>query len=515
MILSPFAGWLHNHFRQEKTIDKRTIFEIHRLNDMGMKQRKIARSLGISRQSVRKYLVHPDITRMPPHPRTGKLEPFYESIHKLLDQWPDASAVVIRQRIGAQGYTGGITILRNYLQAVRGRQKHSKAFIRFESPPGGQFQFDWGHFGSLTYGRTSRKLYCMTVIECHSRMLYMEFTHSQNKQAVMRTLLNAFVFFGGTAAELVHDNLKTAVIERVGSIVRFNEDYLHFIRPFHIIHYACGVGDASAKGKIEKGGIHYVRYNFWPCRSFTGLDDVNAQAWEWRDQIANVRIHGTTNETPQLRFRRDALRPLPPDLPDTGDCDEAGVHTDCRFKFDGNSYSAPHWIVGKRLSIRADNHTVRAFFKDRLIARHPRSWERKAVIENPDHVKDLLLTRRKAQLTRQQQILLSMGESVKEFLDGLACAGKSLGSAVSRLLQLRDQYGTNAVIAAVQAAVSYKAFGVDYIENILYQKTRPGYDYPPVVLKNADLNQLRLQEPDLLIYDAITLKKRNENHDTD
>jgi transposase len=500
---------------EKKIMDKRTIFEIHRLHDMGMKERKIARRLGISRQSVRKYLVNPDITRPAPAPKTSKLEPYYESIHKLLEQWPDASAVVIKQRIDAQGYSGGITILRDYLQAVRGQRKRPKAFIRFESQPGQQFQFDWGHFGSLTYGNTSRKLYCMTVIECHSRMLYLEFTHSQDQQALIRTILNAFIFFCGTAAELVHDNLKTAVIERVGSIIHFNENYLHFLRPFHITPFACGVGDASAKGKIEKGGIHYVRYNFWPCRNFTTLNDVNNQAWAWRDQVANARIHGTTNEAPQLRFRRDALRPLPPDLPDLRDSAVAKVHTDCRFKFDGNSYSAPHWINGKTLSIRADNHSIWAYYKQKLIAQHQRSWERKAVIENPNHIKDLLLTRRKARLSHQQQILFSMGQPIKEFLDGLAQAGKSLSFATSHLLQLKDQYGAHAVVTAVQTAIKYKAFGVDYIENILYQTTRPRCNYPPVVLQNASLNQLQLQEPDLLIYDAITLKKRNENNDAD
>jgi transposase len=501
--------------QEKNNMDKRTIFEIHRLHDMGMKERKIARRLGISRPSVRKYLAHPDITRVPLTPKTSKLESYYDSIHELLGKWPDASAAVIKQRIDAQGYTGGITILRDYLQAVRGQQKKPKAFIRFESQPGQQFQFDWGHFGSLTYGSTSRKLYCMTVIECHSRMLYLEFTHSQNQQAVMRTLLNAFIFLGGTAAELVHDNLKTAVIERVGTIVRFNEEYLNFLRPFHITPYACGVGDASAKGKIEKGGVHYVRYNFWPCRKFTGLDDVNTQGWAWLDQVANVRIHGTTNEIPQLRFRRDALRPLPQDLPDTRDCDDAKVHSDCRFKFDCNYYSAPHWINGKTLAIRADNHTVWAYYKQKVIAQHQRSWERKAVIENPNHIKDLLLTRKKARLSRQQQILFSMGEPIKEFLDGLAHAGKSLSYAISRLLQLRDQYGAHAVITAIQTAIKYKAFGIEYVENILYQTTRPRTNYPPVVLQNPSLNQLQLQEPDLLIYDAITLKKRNENHDTD
>lgn len=494
-------------------MNKRTLFEIHKLHDMGLKERYIARRLQLSRPTVRKYLANPDITRAKAPCRTSKLSAYYDLIHQLLTDWPAASAAVILQRIQEKGYTGGITILRDYLLATRGHRQHPKAYVRFESRPGEQMQFDWGHFGALDYGQTVRKLYCMAVLECHSRMLYLEFTHSQCKEAVMRTLLHAFMFFGGTPIELVHDNLKTAVIERVDTIIRFNEDYLHFLRPFHIRPYACALADASAKGKIEKGGIHYIRYNFWPCRTFTDLDDVNRQAAQWRDQVANARTHGTTNEVPLLRFRPDALRPLPDSLPDVRDTSTGKVHTDCRFRFDGNAYSAPHWTVGATVSIKADNHLVQASHKNKIIAEHPRNWQRRTVIENPNHIKELLLTREKARKSRQQQLLLSMGEPVELFLEGLAASGKSLSNAISRLLYLRDQYGALSVCTAIETAIRYKAFGVDYVENILLQNAKPASDYPPVVLQNPSLNQLQLQEPDLLIYDAITLKKRSHCHD--
>jgi len=344
-------------------------------------------------------------------------------------------------------------------------------------------------------------------------MLYVEFTHSQSQEAVMRTLLHAFIYFGGTPVELVHDNLKTAVIERVDSIIRFNENYLHFLRPFHIRPYACSPGDAAAKGKIEKGGIHYVRYNFWPCRTFTDLDDVNRQAGLWRDQVANARIHATTRQIPLKRFQTDALRPLPDTLPDVRDNATAKVHTDCRFRFDGNAYSAPPWSVGWKITIKADNHLVEASHKDKIMTRHKRSWERHALIENPQHIKDLLRTRKKARQTRQQELLLSLGEPVERFLAGLAAADKSLSLATSRLLQLRDQYGASALREAMQTAIHYNAFGVDYIENILLQNNRPVSQFPPVVLQDARLNDLHLQEPDMLLFDAITLKKRSQYDD--
>ena len=159
-------------------ITKRIIFDIHRLKDLGLSERKIARNLGLSRPTVKKYLQHPELTPSPRASKPKKLDPYRDYIQQLLTTWPDASAVVIKQRLEARGYVGGITMVRDYLRTLRGSQQSPPKYIRFESPPGAQFQCDWGHFGALTYGHTCRKLYCMTVIECYSRMLYLEFTHS-------------------------------------------------------------------------------------------------------------------------------------------------------------------------------------------------------------------------------------------------------------------------------------------------------------------------------------------------
>src|SRR5215510_14511676 len=192
--------------------------------------------------------------------------------------------MVMRQRLEERGFDGGITIVRDYLSRVRPSAPAKAAFIRFASEPGVQCQIDWGHFGTLAYGNTTRKLYCLAVVECHSRMLYLAFTHSQRQETLHRILLGAFRFFQGTPKELVHDNMLTAVIEHQGPLVRFNEQFLEFLRPFHITPIACNVRQPQEKGKVEKGAIHYIRHNFWPLRSFTSLDDVQAQANHWRDQ---------------------------------------------------------------------------------------------------------------------------------------------------------------------------------------------------------------------------------------
>ncbi len=107
----------------------------------------------------------------PTFQRESKLDPFKGEIARLLEMYPRASSEVIRQRLLPLGFDGGNTVLKDYLRTVRPDRKKRRAFIRFESPPGEQIQVDWGHFGSLPYGNTMRKLYCLAMIESHSVVL--------------------------------------------------------------------------------------------------------------------------------------------------------------------------------------------------------------------------------------------------------------------------------------------------------------------------------------------------------
>jgi len=322
-------------------ISRHIVFEIHRLYHEGSSKQRIAATLHLDPKTVRKFLIDPNPKRLP-ITRPSKLGPFKEEITRLLEIDAKAPATVILQRIAPLGFDGGMTILKDYLRSLRGHFKNKEAFIRFESLPGEQCQVDWGHFGSIIYGDTMRKLYCLAVLECHSRLLYLEFTHSQRQETLHRCLLNALRFFKGTPKELVTDNMLTAVTERVGPIIRFNEAFLDFLRPFAIVPRACNPKSPHEKGKVEKGVIHYIRHNFWPLRSFTDLFDLQAQADHWRDTLANVRIHGTTGQRPIERFQVQALRPLPGFVPDCRDTACARVYSDFSFRFDANTlYRSP------------------------------------------------------------------------------------------------------------------------------------------------------------------------------
>jgi len=493
-------------------IDKRTVFEIHRLRNMQFSIRQIAKQLGLDRETVKKYIEQPDITCQKRPGRVSKLDSYRDLIQQMVNDYPQIKAPVVLQHIQAKGFTGEITIVRDCLRELRPDKK--QAFIRFESRPGEQFQIDWGHFGSLVYGKSSRKLYALAVIESHSRMLFVVFTHSQNQATLHWCLVQAFRYFGGTPGEIVVDNMLTAVTERIGTMIRFNEAFLDFLRPFGITPEACNIRAPNEKGKIENS-IKYLQNNFWPLRSFTGLEDVNQQVLAWLNTTANQRVHQTTGEKPSDRIDKSALRPLPDPLPDFRETETLKVYKDFGVRFDNNIYTVPPRLVGKDVTLKADSRTIWIYYKDKQAAAHMRCWEKKKRVELPSHKEQVKRLKKKVLMDKQVMVFMSLGQDAVDYLEKLADAAQPLKKNVDRLLKLNEEYGTSAFIYALQKAKAHKLYGSSYVQNILYQEMTPVTCHPPVNLKNEDLNAIRLPRPNLAEYDAIAAQRRKKNESCD
>ena len=491
-------------------IDKRTVFEIHRLKNMGFSIRQIAKTLNLDRSTVAKYIEQPDAGGNSRPNRPSKLDPFRGVIKEMVGQYPKVKAPVILRKIAEKGFDGEITIVRGYLRELRHDALPKQAFIRFESGPGQQMQIDWGHFGSLTYADSSRKLYALAVIESHSRMLFVVFTHSQNQATLHQCLIEAFRYFSGTPKEIVVDNMLTAVTERAGSIIRFNESFLDFLRPFGITPVACNIRAPHEKGKVENS-IKYLRHNFWPLRTFTDLEDINHQVLAWLNTTANQRQHQTTGEKPVQRLVKKALTPLPDPLPDFRETQTLKVYKDFGIRFDTNIYTVPPRLVGKNVTLKADSRTLSVYYKEKQVATHVRSWQKKQRLELASHSEQVKKLKKKVLMDKQIMIFMSLGQEAVDYLEKLADASQPLKKTVARLLKLNDEYGTSSLIYALKKAMGHKLYGFAYVQNILYQEMTPTTHHPPVNLKNKDLNKIRLPRPNLAEYDAIALQRRTKN----
>lgn len=489
------------------------INEIHRLHLVEKwPLRRIARHLHIGRHTLAKYL---DNLAPPPsrRARTSKLDFFKPALAELLEKDPKAPATVLLQRLQTLGYDGGITVLKDYLQEVRKNSVLRRAYVRMEPSPGERFDIDWGHCGSLLYNGTPRKLYAFCLVECHSRKMYLEFTHSQSFETFVRCHLHAFGALGGVARELWFDNLATAVAEHEGNLVRFNPRFLAFAREYTFIPRACHVAAAWEKGKVERA-IGYVRQNFWPLRSFADLSDVNSQARRWLQEIANQRKHRETGQTPEERFQPEALRPLPLITPDYRESSEALVHKDIRLTFDGNRYCVPPRYVGHTLTVKADSYAVTIFDQALVVASYARCWERGPTFGAERFQKELYAQMAAAQRSAaQQRLVLLLGPTAESYLRQLADTDRSLVRQVRELFELIRDYGPEAVSGAMQKAHAARAFGADYIANILRQQQTRREVQPPVRLRQPELNDLATDPLSLAGYDAFILQPRKESCD--
>jgi transposase len=489
------------------------ISELHRLHWVEKwSLRKIARHLRIGRRTIAKYLDAP-AAKPAPRVRAHKIEPWKAAIAELLEKDPEANAPVISQHLKPLGFDGGHTIIKNYLRALRKNSVARRAYVRVEPAPGERFDVDWGHFGALVYNGATRKLYGFCLVEAHSRKMYLEFTHSQTFETFARCHVHAFRFFDGVSREIWFDNLATAVAEHDGNLIRFNPRFLGFARECGFIPRACHVRAPWEKGKVERA-IGYIRQNFWPLRSFTDLADINTQARQWLKEVANQRQHRETCQKPEERFQSESLRPLPALIPDYRDTAEALVYKDIRLSFDGNRYCVPSRYVGSKLTVKADSSSVTIYDQHHEVATYSRSWQRGQTLGAERFEKELRAQMAAAERSAAQQRLIALlGMAAQEYLERLADTDRSLSRQVRELFTLVREYGPEAVTAAVAKAHAARAFGADYVANILRQQQQRRDVQPPLQLRDPALNDLATGPLSLAEYDAFILRSRKESRD--
>jgi transposase len=142
------------------------------------------------------------------------------------------------------------------------------------------------------------------MVLAYSRYLYVEFTRSMTLATLIRCHQNAFAFFGGWPRRILYDNMRQVVVgpERV------NARFLDFTRHHGFEVKRCRPYRPRTKGKVERS-VSYLRDSFLNGRTFSGLDDINAQGRHWLGSVANIRLHATTQARPCDRLLEETLTP--------------------------------------------------------------------------------------------------------------------------------------------------------------------------------------------------------------
>lgn len=446
------------------------------LAEHGWSRRRIARELGLHRETVSRYLRLAQ--SKPAIPLTGNLSE--EAAKPAISLTGESEELVSKPAIVHAGSAGrqslcvplqevidqaiqaGLSAQRIYQDLVSGygfagsyhsvqrfvRQLQASApvpFVRMEVAPGQEAQVDFGQGAWVMEQGKRRRPHLFRIVLSHSRKAYSEVVWRQTTESFIRCLENAFRYFGGVSRTLVIDNLRAAVTKADWFDPELNPKVEEFCRHYGMVILPCKPRMPRHKGKVESG-INYGQENALKGRSFESLSAQNLYLLEWESGVADTRIHGTTRRQVLKVFNeveRPHLLPLPASLFPVFEEAPRMVHRDGYIELQRTYYSVPPEYVGRQVWARWESRMVRVFNQRReVIAVHARSEPGKFVTD-PNH------------LHSPHRHVIQQG--LDYLLDRARLIGQHTGSWAEAMVQQRGPIGVRVLQGLLSLAQKHPA----------------------------------------------------------
>jgi transposase len=469
----------------------------------GRSIRQIARSLGIDRITVRKYVrwavslgYEPGQTQLSAQDWAGVLQEHAPELgsltrpsvvfaeltrfHEVIVAGLETNcATTVWQRLhDQQGLQASLRSFRRYLHAYMPErcQRVSLTVRRDDPPPGQEAQIDFGYLGlweDPELGR-KRKVWVFCMVLSYSRHLFVHVVTRMDQAAWLQAHADAFAFFGGVPASLVVDNLKPGVLRPDLYDPQLNRGYQELAAYYGCLIDPCRAGHPKDKPRVERV-IPYVRDSFFAGRRFDSLGHINQEGWQWCLSVAGMRQHGTTHHRPLEVFQQveaPTLRPLPAQPFEPVIWTQAKVGPDCHVQVKRALYSIPYSFkerptVGQTLAVRLSPRTVEFYLDQDLVKTHLRAqagqrqtdWQ-----DYPPHKADFF--QRTPDWCRHQAA--AFGPAVTQVVETLLARHQlHFLRQCQGILRLADTYGAQRLNAACQRALAYDDPAYHTIRNIL------------------------------------------------
>lgn len=458
----------------------------------GHSKRQIARDLQVNWRTVKKYAVWAEQENLlsgslpplealqerfaaafpntPPPQNKSSVAAYEAQIIQLRKEGVEIAA--IWHRLQERGYTGSYAAVYRFVRKLE--PLTPEVTVRVERKPAEEAQVDFGYAGRMMDPATGqvRRSWAFVMTLSWSRHQYVEFVFDQKIESWLHCHRNAFNYFGGVPQRLVIDNLKAGVIKADWDNPLIQQTYRECAEHYGFLIAPCRPYTPQHKGKVEQGGVHYVKRNFLGGRDVTTITQANQDVLTWCETTAGQRIHGTTKEQPLGRFQmveQSCLQPLPANTYDLAVWREAKLHRDCHLVFENAYYSVPFRLVGQTLRIRGGSRTVQIFTKEhQLVATHDRA-ERPGMRQThpahlpPEKLPGLVLDRAMC-LT----VAVDIGPETLTVVNSLL-EDKTVDRlpTVQRLLKLRDRHGDRQLNEACARALRFEDVNYMTVKRIL------------------------------------------------
>ena len=441
----------------------------------GRSQRGVAREFGIARKTIQKmlrYSVPPGYQRQQAVKRP-KLGPWLGVIDAILEEDKTRpakqrhTAKRIFERLKAeQGFCGGYTIVKDYVHRAELRSR--EMFVPLRHAPG-EAQADFGEALVVVAG-VEQKAHFLAMDLPHSDDGFVVAFPAETTEAFLEGHVRAFAYFEGVPRRILYDNTKIAVAKILGGEERqktraFSELQSHYLFAAKFGRPAKG----NDKGKVE-GLVGYARRNFMvPIPRVSSWDELNVHLAAQCRARRERRLRGHA-ETIGERFERDreAFLPLPGSPYEACEKVATRVSSLALVRYRGNDYSAPTSYGHRDVLVKGYVHEVVIACGSDVIARHPRSYERAAVIFDPLHYLALIEQKTRALDQAAPLVGWQLPECFPTLRRLLEARLRKHGSReYVQVLRLLETFSMAEVTRAIEDALQLGTISFDAVKHLL------------------------------------------------
>ncbi len=434
-----------------------------------MGTRAIAKELGISRTTVIRALQSKEAPQYKRDPRVNpELKPFKEYI-RIQYTVKHLKGSRILSDLRSKGCKVSDSAFYRYLNQLENITQ--RTYMRYETQPGEQAQFDWSPYTVMIGGQLI-KVYIFCLILGFSRYRIYLASLSQTQSSVFEALEEGLRRIGGVTQRIQTDNHKT-LIDKAAPTLRWNQRYLKLTEYYGFTPSRSAVRHAWSKGKVENP-FSYLENHFILDNEFSSFEDLCTRLAEFEERVNN-RVHTTTRVEPiklYYEYDREALSPLPESRFIGLKEEFRKVSSDCLISYKGNRYSVPHIFACREVWVRVSQGRYLKIYSqsNKEIATHLLAIDVKGkFFMNKDHYQGYRGTKGSWNFLCHQFLHYCPGQ--EQFLDRLNAQKRINPSRhLTRIVEAIKHFTREDIERVIGVCEEYNLYNGDFFVELLHQE---------------------------------------------
>ena len=442
------------------------------LSRQGVRIRQIAKTLRVSRASVKKVLASQ--SSMPPRiVREEKAAGYRQEILELHAAC-GGNLQRVHEELEQLGATFSYQALTGYCRRHGIGVKPVVPCGEYHFAPGKESQHDTSPHRAQIAG-AQRAVQSAAVALCYSRMLFFQGYPCFDRFHCKVFLTETLRYFEGACESMMIDNTHVVVLRGTGAEMVPVPEMAAFADRFGFTFRAHEKGDANRSARVERP-FHFIERNFFAGRTFSDWDDLNRQARAWCDKVnSTYKRHLRAKPVELYATERPHLKPLPVWIPDPYRLHHRMVDVRGYVNLHGNRYSVPVDWISRRVEVRETWSEVTITLDRRGTVVHPRAVDGKdQTISKPEHRPPRGAARK--QPAHEEKALLAMLPELAEYVSALKTKGrKQITLALRQLLRMAREYPRQPLLTAIAEAHHFGLYDLDRVERMVIRRIASDY----------------------------------------